>query len=67
MSVALRELTPAGAGGVSVLELAGPGAHALAEQFTARSLPLAEPALVHLTIAGEFLDDVLVCVRSNTM
>lgn len=59
----MRELTPAGAGGVSVLELAGPGAHALAERFTARVLPLAEPALVRLSVAGEFLDDVLVCVR----
>lgn len=64
MSLVVRELTPAGAGAVSVLELAGPDAHAHAERFLGRTLSRAEPALVRLAADGEFLDDVLVCACS---
>jgi len=65
----LRELTPAASGGVSVLELRGPGALGLARQLSRRPLlaegALSMAALYTLREPGELLDEALLWVASE--
>lgn len=58
-----RELTAPGAGGLSVLELAGPGALERARDLAPGTrLRPGSMALARLALAGEALDEALVCV-----
>ncbi len=59
----LEELSPRGAGAISVLQLVGPGALQRASGLCARELPLGTFALVRLRVAGEDLDEALVLVH----
>ncbi len=61
----LRELTPRGAGAVSVLLLEGPGALERAGALCARQLNLGELSLVRLRGDGEDLDEALALVHSH--
>ncbi len=60
----VTELTPPGAGGVSVLELRGPGVLGLLASWgCAQALP-GQLKFSRLSLAGEVLDEALVCVFS---
>lgn len=55
-----RELSPRGAGGVSVLEIAGAGAAEAAETFLGRRLAVGDLRLVRVELEGELVDEALV-------
>ena len=61
----LFELTPRGAGAVSVLLLQGPGALERASSLCERELQPGELSVVRLRAAGEDLDEALILVRSQ--
>ena len=61
----LRELTPRGAGAVSVLLLEGAGALERASSLCGRQLNLGQLSLVRLRGGGEDLDEALALVRSH--
>jgi len=64
MKARLRELTPRGPGGVSVLQLEGPDALALARRWSGVELEAGELRLVRLSVADEDLDEALVVALS---
>lgn len=60
------ELTPRGSGGVSVVSIQGAGALDAVRQLAADArLAPGRPSLANLRIAGELLDEALVCVRDD--
>jgi tRNA modification GTPase len=61
----LSELTPRGAGAVSVVVLEGPGALEQASSLCGRSLVVGELSLVRLRCAGEDLDEALALARTT--
>jgi len=62
----VRELTAAGRGGVSVLELAGRGALAWILGRTGRSrLPVGRPVAVRLAVDADLVEEALVLVESD--
>ena len=65
MSLRVRELTPRGAGAVSVLQVSGPGAlEALRVLSGEAVLPTGVPRLVRLRDGDEDLDESIVCAFS---
>jgi 50S ribosome-binding GTPase/GTP-binding protein TrmE N-terminus len=65
MSVEILELTPRGAGGVSVLRIRGAGALALVREIAPRArAEIQSPQLVRLRARDEELDEAIVCVLS---
>ncbi|MBI5361552.1 MAG: 50S ribosome-binding GTPase [Planctomycetes bacterium] len=65
MNVVVRELTPRGAGAISVVELAGSGALALARELAGRPITIGAPVLARLRLDREELDEVLVCAQAD--
>jgi len=64
--LAVRELTPRGPGGVSVLGVRGPGAlERVRELVPGARLVSGRPVFARLSAAGEDLDEVLVCVLAE--
>jgi len=61
----LRELTPRGRGGISVLELTGAGTQARFEALASAHGDLAVPRVVQLRHAGESLDEALAWRRPD--
>ena len=61
----VRELSPRGAGGVSVLRVEGPGALERVSDLVGELSPTAGPALVRVRAAGEDLDEALCVVLSG--
>ena len=61
----VRELSPRGAGGVSVLEVVGPGAATLAQRFLARPLTAGDLRLVRVELDRELADEALVWVEDE--
>lgn len=60
-----RELSPRGAGGVSVLEIAGDGAAAALQGFLGRRLAVGELRLVRVELEGELVDEALAWCESE--
>ncbi|MCY3002182.1 MAG: 50S ribosome-binding GTPase [Planctomycetota bacterium] len=60
-----RELSPRGAGGVSVLEIAGDGASAALQNFLGRRLAVGELRLVRVELEGELVDEALAWCESD--
>lgn len=64
-ALAVRELTPRGAGGVSVVELRGAGARAALETLCGVELPVGALRLARPRAGGEELDEALVWCESS--
>lgn len=62
MSLRLRELTPRGAGGVSVLSLSGEGALAFLPKLGVEGARVGELRVARLSVEGESLDEAMICV-----
>lgn len=63
LDVQIAELTPTGAGGVSVLGLAGPDVLGLLRLWGVGKPEVGQLKFCRLTIQGEVLDEALVCVK----
>ncbi len=63
--IRLREWTPRGAGGVSVLRLQGAGVLPLIESWGVSLPSVGELRMARLTLGGEEVDEALVCVLAE--
>lgn len=61
----VRELSPRGAGGVSVLEIEGAGAAQFVARFLARPLAVSRLVLARVTIETELVDEALVWCEND--
>lgn len=65
MDLQIQELTPPGAGGVSVIELRGPGVVAQLESWGCGRPEAGRLRLVQVTLGDEVLDEALLCGLSE--
>lgn len=61
----VRELTPSGAGAVSVVRARGASALAVVAKLACRPIAVGELAVARLVVAGEMLDEALVVARAS--